>query len=80
MLIISLPLQFDRLVFHMAYSLKSLQILKLTDYGHATHFFVDSGVVTKRVVAAKLVIASLSCRFLSVVAISFLLAFSKADL
>ena len=64
----------------MAYSLKSLQILRWTDYGHATHSFVDSGVVTKRVAAAGLVIASLSCRFLSAIAISFLLTFSKADL
>ena len=64
----------------MAYSLKSLQILRWTDYGHATHSFVDSGVVTKRVATAELVIASLSCRFLSAIAISFLLTFSKADL
>lgn len=64
----------------MAYSLKSLQILRWTDYGHATHSVVDSGVVTKRVGAVELVIASLSCRFLSAIAISFLLTFSKADL
>ena len=64
----------------MAYSLKSLQILRWTDYGHATHSFVDSGVVTKRLGAAELVIASLSCQFLSAVAISSLLTFLKADL